>query len=345
VSDVDVDVLVVGGGPVGVAASIVAAGAGLRTAVIERRPDPVDKACGEGLMPSAVHALARIGVDPPGVPFAGIRYVSASGDVTAAARFRGGPGRGVRRTRLHDCLTARAVAAGVTRVTGQVTTVRLEPDRVVAGGLSAGWLLAADGLHSTVRRQLGLDRPPRVRPRFGLRAHFAVQPWTDLVEVHWTDGAEAYVTPVGDNEVGVAVLTHVRGVPYHEWLTRFPALAVRLGRSPQIAGVLGAGPLEQNVAARTRGRVLLVGDASGYVDALTGEGVALGLAQAGAAVRCILAGRPDRYDRAWATTTRRYRVLTRTLLYAAEREPLRRAVVPAAAALPPVFRAAVRALA
>ena len=288
--------LVVGGGPVGLASAVIAAQRGLSVAVVERRAEPVDKACGEGLMPSAVAALAELGVDPPGVDFTGIRYVDARGHRSAVARFAAGPGRGVRRTALVDALSARVDALGVKRVRADVTGVDRRPDHVVAAGVTARWLLGADGLHSTVRQAIGGQGVPRVRPRYGLRRHFGVRPWTDLVEVHWTDGAEAYVTPVAPNMVGVAVLTDVRGPDHVAWMERFPALAARLDGAEPVSRVLGAGPLEQNVTRRWSGRVLLVGDAAGYVDALTGEGVSLGIATAQAALTCVLEGRPDRYE-------------------------------------------------
>ena len=341
----DVDLLVVGGGPVGLGTALLGVRAGLSVAVIEQRTDPVDKACGEGLMPGALQILAGIGVDPPGRPLAGISYHEATGRRSARARFTAGAGRGVRRTTLHAALADAADSAGVKRLSGRVGGVRQYPDRVEAAGVTGGYLAAADGLRSVVSRQYGLDRPRRIRPRYGLRRHFAVRPWSDMVEVHWADGAEAYVTPVGPELVGVAVLTHQRGRSFDEWMSSFPALARRLDASASASGTRGAGPLERNVARRVIDRVLLVGDAAGYVDALTGEGIAVGLAAAQRLVSCVLADNPDAYEAEWRQVSRRYRVMTRTLLFAALRPPLRSTVVPAAAALPSVFGRAIDALA
>jgi len=340
----DADVLVAGGGPVGLAAAVLATRYGLRACVVEPRPAPLDKACGEGLMPSAVRALGALGVQPGGRPFRGIAYVDAKGGRSAQAYFRHGPGLGVRRTELHGALADRAERAGVERLAARVGEVRQDVLGVEAAGVRARWLIAADGLHSPVRAQLGLGRPPRSAHRWGLRRHYAVQPWSDLVEVHWADDAEAYVTPVGDHLVGVAVLTAVRGRRYEDWAASFPALGERLAGAAAVTSALGAGPLEQNVGRRVAGRVLLVGDAAGYVDALTGEGLALGMAQAAAAVACITRGRPTDYEGEWRRVSRRYRYITRGVLAAAGRPWLRPAVVPAAAALPGVFGTLVRAL-
>ena len=338
-----IDVLVAGGGPAGLATAIRCAQAGLAVTVAEPRAVPIDKACGEGLMPSAVTRLAALGVRPAGRPLRGIRYLDASHRVEA--RFRHGDGLGVRRTTLHTALAARAAELSIPVLPVRVTSVTQDGGGVTAAGLRARYLVAADGLHSTIRRACGLD-PPRARhPRFGLRRHYRLAPWTDLVEVHWAGGAEAYVTPVGPHEVGVAILTDTRGPDHAAWLGAFPALGARLRGAEPTTRVLGAGPLEQNVSRRAVGRVLLVGDAAGYVDALTGEGVSLGVATAAAAVDCVAADRPDHYERLWRDATRRYRLLTRAVLFAAQHDPLRSAVVPAAGLLPPLYGAAVRVLA
>ncbi len=336
----DVDLLVAGGGPIGLATALYARRAGLSVAVVERRADPVDKACGEGLMPAAVAALGDLDVALDGRPFTGIRYLAPGRSV--AAEFRAGPGLGVRRTVLHAALAARADAAGVKRVQDTVTTVRQDGTGVTSGGLRAGWLVAADGLHSPIRRALGLERPaPGVR-RYGLRRHLVLPPWSDHVEVHWAERAEAYVTPVADDLVGVALLVGEAGrASYDELLASFPVLRARLRGARPATEVRGAGPLRQVATAPRAGRVLLVGDAAGYVDALTGEGIAVGLATARAAVDAVVAGRPEAYPRAWRAATRRYRWSATALLQVTARPALRRRLVPAAAALPAAFGLAV----
>lgn len=337
-----IDLLVAGGGPVGLAVAVRARAAGLTVTVVEPRETPVDKACGEGLMPSGLRALQSLGVDPEGRPFHGIRYIADNRRVEA--RFRTGPGRGVRRTALHAALAARADDAGVERVTGRVQDVCQRADHVDADGLRARWLVAADGLHSPVRRSLGLDRPSVRAARFGLRRHFRVVPWSDLVEVHWSRTAEAYVTPVSAELVGVALLG-AAGPGFAETMQCFGELSDRLAEAEAVTPVRGAGPLRQGARQPSYGRVLLVGDAAGYVDALTGEGLATGLATAEAAVAAICAGRPELYDARWRAATRRYRWLTLTLLQAANHPALRRRIVPAAARVPWLFSRAVDALA
>ena len=185
-----------------------------------------------------------------------------------------------------------------------------------------------------------MDRPSSGARRFGLRRHFAVAPWSDYVEVHWADGAEAYVTPVGPDLVGVAVLFTGRG-DYDHWLGRFPAIRSNVDGAAYASDVRGAGPLRQRAATPAAGRVLFVGDAAGYVDALTGEGISVGLRSAAALVDCVRTDRPSDYARAWRRATRRYRLFTEPLVRAAAVPALHRAIVPAAALMPAVFRTAV----
>jgi flavin-dependent dehydrogenase len=151
---------------------------------------------------------------------------------------------------------------------------------------------------------------------------------------------------VSDGLVGVAILTSERG-SYDSHLTAFPLLRRRLDEDEAVVAtpVLGAGPLRQRVRGRVAGRVLLVGDAAGYVDALTGEGIAVALRTSAELVRCVVEGRPDAYEQAWRRVSWECRLLTGSLLWARNRVVLAPRIVPAAAQLPVVFGAIVNRLA
>lgn len=338
----ETEVLVVGGGPIGLAAAIEARLAGLDATIVEPRVGVIDKACGEGLMPGAIPALGRLGVQPRGFPLRGVDY--RDGRRTAQHRFAAGTGLGVRRTTLHAALRARADELGVRFVTDRVDAVEQDATGVTAAGVRAEWLLAADGLHSTVARVTGLHRvTPQPRRRYGLRRHYPVDPWSDLIEVHWTPLGEIYVTPTADGVVGLALLAK-RGVRFDDALAAAPELADRVRGLEPATELRGAGPLRQNTRARTSGRVMLVGDASGYVDALTGEGIRIGLDQARAAVDALVLADPARYERAWREVTRDFRQLTGTLVRLAT-SPARRLIVPVSRAAPGLFDGAVERLA
>jgi len=333
----DTDLLIAGGGPAGLASAINARQQGLSVIVAEPRDSPIDKACGEGLMPGGLAELASLGVDPAGMPLRGIAYLNERR--RAEAPFRGGPGRGVRRTTLHAALASRAKEQDTEWISTRITGVDQDAHGVTAAGIRAKWLIAADGLHSAVRRAVGINVVPGRPRRYGVRWHYQVPAWSDFVEVHWSRWGEAYVTPVETDLVGVAILS--RGRPDLAW---FPRLAHHLlGASRGRAR--GCGPMRQVVSRRVAGRVLLVGDAAGYEDALTGEGVSLAVKQAAAAVQAIADDAPSSYESAWPRITRDYRLLTRGLVLITATTAGRRAIVPACTRLPAVFERAVQILA
>lgn len=347
--------VIAGGGPAGLASAIHAAQRGFSVHVVEPKSGVIDKACGEGLMPAGVDSLARLGIDPSplGRPFRGIRYID--GQHRAEADFAGGNGLGIRRLALHDALRTRAEALGVTWIDDRVESVQQDTAQVRAqlvGGavLESQWLIAADGLRSPIRRQLGLDLPRKRVRRIGLRRHYAVEPWSDFVEVHWHPDVEAYVTPVGPKLVGVAMLVtdklphnHTQS-PFERLLELFPALQERLAGMPTASQIRGAGPFETPVARRRAGRVLLVGDAAGYLDPLTGEGLKLGFLGAEALVDALDAGRPDLWERRWKRITRRYYWGTLGLLVITGQPWIRRQLVRVLSRAPWILGGALRVL-
>ena len=336
-----IDLLVAGGGPAGLATALHGARAGLEVVVVERRSGPIDKACGEGLMPHTLRQLERLGVSPQGRKFVGIRYLDGRRQVSAS--FRSGAGRGVRRIALHAALLDAVTAAGVKVMQGSVGEVTQDGASVWVGEMRARYLAAADGLHSPLRRSLGLEMSSSGPRRWGIRRHVQIAPWTDHVEVHWAAGAEAYVTPVADDCVGIAVLSSLRG-GFDKHLAEFAALGERV-RGHAHGPDMAAGPLRQKVRSRVAGRVLLVGDAAGYVDALTGEGLGIAFGGAELLVKCVVADRPEDYDGQWRRMSRRYRLLTAAVLRASEHGRARSWIVPAAAAMPGVFAGIVNQLA
>jgi flavin-dependent dehydrogenase len=341
------DVAILGGGPAGLATAIGARRAGLATVVLDRRRPPIEKACGEGLMPDAVGRLAELGVRlPPGEshPFRGIRYID--GEVVADGLFPGPPGLGVRRLALHRALSERAAEVGVELRWG-VPVSGLAPGGLAteAGPVAARWIVGADGLLSAVRRWAGLAGPPARQRRFGVRRHYALAPWSDRVEVYWGPGCEAYVTPVSPQEVGVAMLWSGAAAGFDDLLGRFPAdllgrfpaLRARLAGAPRASRDRGAGPLEQRVRGVVRGPIALVGDAAGYLDAITGEGLAVAFHQAAALAAALAAGDLARYAAAHRRIGRLPGIMT-SLVLACERRPaLRRRAVAALAAEPALF--------
>jgi flavin-dependent dehydrogenase len=345
-----VEIAIVGAGPAGLACAIALAARGRGATVLERGHPPLDKACGEGLMPGGVATLKALGVElPPGDarPFVGVRFLD--GARRAEGRFARGPGLGIRRTRLHEALVRRAVDCGVdlrwgTRVDGLDFTSggngRLDTS---AGPLGARWIVGADGLHSHVRRWAGLDGVPSRYERFGVRRHFEIEPWTDFVEVHWAAPdearAEAYVTPVGEREVGVVMLWSGRKAAFDELVRQVPTLWKRLEGAATLSRDRGAGPLAQRVRTVVSGRVALVGDAAGYVDAITGEGLSLAFREAVALADCLakedLSSYPARRRAiAWLPEN-----LTRLMLVAERRPRLRRRLLDRLAAKPERFDA------
>ena len=181
------DIFIAGGGPAGLAAAIAARQKGFSVIVADYARPPIDKACGEGLMPDAVLALSRLGITRgfnQGIPFRGIRFIDGKTSITG--RFPHGHGWGIRRLTLHELLIQRATEAGVsvlwgTRVSG------LKEGRVQLNGqtVESHWIIAADGQNSQVRKWMKLDRFHFQHIRVGYTQHFRVAPWTDFVEVHW----------------------------------------------------------------------------------------------------------------------------------------------------------------
>lgn len=333
------DVFIVGGGPAGLATAIAARQHGLEVTVADGTRPPIDKACGEGVMPNGVAALRRLGVAiPPGgsMAFRGIRFVAPGR--SARADFPGEPGRGVRRIVLHRLLAERAEELGVTLAWG--TRVRaITPAGVVLdeGVVACGFVVGADGERSRMRDWAGFPAVAAPGLRFGFRRHFRVHPWTDVVEVYWCDGAQVFVTPVAPTEVCVALISRDPRLRLADLFAVCPDLAPRLGGASATTAERGARSVSRRLRVVARGRVALVGEASGSLDGVSGEGLSVLFQHALALGEALAAGDLARYQAAHRRASRNPALMA-WLLLAMDRAPwLRRRALRALATEPSFF--------
>jgi flavin-dependent dehydrogenase len=248
-------------------------------------------------MPDSLTAAGALGVEIPqsaGFSFSGIRFVGHGQSV--AAKFPEGEGLGVRRTVLHELLLAHAERAGV-EFRWSAPVMGIDSGGAYAGRerVAARWIVGADGGQSSVRRWAGLDGMIRNSQRYAFRQHYEVRPWTRCVEIHWGQRCQFYVTPVAAAEVCVVVISRDPHLRMVEALSEFPELRARLDDARVTDAEQGAATATRQLWRVTRGRVALIGDASGSVDAITGEGLCLVFRQALALADAISEGRLDLY--------------------------------------------------
>lgn len=294
----ETDVLIAGGGPAGLSAAIAAKQQGLRVLVADAAKPPIDKACGEGLMPDSLAALSKLGLALDALDtgtFRGIRFIGRHESVEAL--FPTGIGRGIRRTLLHSALIDRAAELGATLL--WQTRVGTQNGAVTLNGepVRYKWLVGADGNDSRIRKFACLESGVAYERRIGLRRHFKVRPWSDFVEIYWGDDCQAYVTPIAADQVCVALIARERVGSFEAAIAQFPRLVRELNGAAVLTTVKGSITVSRTLPSVSTRNIALIGEASGSADAITGEGLAMCFRQALALGKAFAAGDLPFYER------------------------------------------------
>jgi len=297
----ETDVFIAGGGPAGLAAAIAARQKGFSVVLADGSEPPIDKACGEGMMPGTLEALAALGVRVPkgaGYRFRGIQFVENGRRV--AADFPEGDGVGIGRPILHELLIQKAEECGVRLLwKTPVTGISQEGVQVSGRVLRTRWILGADGSGSRVRKWSGLEANRLRTQRYATRRHYRVRPWTDYMEIHWGKRAQAYVTPVSTGEVCIVMMAErAEDADFDRALAGMPELRERIIGAELSGRERGAITLMHRLRRVSKANVALVGDASGGVDAITGEGMRLTFQQAAAVAEAMARGDLRGYGKA-----------------------------------------------
>lgn len=290
-------------------------------------------------MPDSIAVLHRLGVNVPcdaGFDFRGIRFSDAHSSVTAD--FPNGVGTGVRRLLLHELLLQRAREVGVTCFWG-AKRVQLMGKQVNVDGrtLTSDLLVAADGHNSSIRRLCRLHEVVRERRRYGFRRHFRIPPWSPYVELHWGRNCQIYVTPVAAEEVCIASLSSTPDIRLRDALAQFPEVRQRLAGAECVSREMGGVSVSRKLRRVCRDDIALVGDASGSLDAITGEGLCLSFKQALALAESVESGNLYEYQPRHEKLGRRARCMNHLLLMLDAHPRLRHRAMRSLASCPDVF--------
>lgn len=297
------DVTIAGAGPAGAMAALVLARRGLRVRLVERAGFPRPKLCGDTLNPGALALLDRYVDTAPlcarGLPLSGMR-LSGPGGAQVEGRYPAGiTGLSVLRCDLDQWLATQAVAAGAMFDDGVLVRGPIRRDGGVAGVVivtPAGdrahpsrLVIAADGRTSVLARACGLVFTPARPRRWALGTYADGVAGVDpaLGEMHVRPGGYLGLAPVPDGRTNVCLVVpraRAAAAVADPWaairaaVDGDPALAPRLAHARPVARPVVLGPMALDATAAGVPGLLLAGDAAGFVDPMTGDGLRFAIA-------------------------------------------------------------------
>ncbi|MEO8639670.1 MAG: geranylgeranyl reductase family protein [Chloroflexota bacterium] len=311
------EVLVVGAGPAGSAVAAALAARGRDVLLVESHAHPRPKACAEYASPRIVEELRRLGLSDEAwktdaLPLEGMRVIRGDDAVDIGYRDQGGQRSawGLERTRFDATLAAHAAASGarlmehtslvdvgwrggIGGIGGRVARAALRtPDG--QRGVRCRWLIGADGARSRVSQALAVEGWVGMPRRLGLVAHYeGVPQLVEHGEMHVGPGYYVGLAPLAGDRLNVGMALPLDGdrQPAEERfaaaIAGIPAVAERLKGRNRLTPIIGASPIGHRVRRAAGRGWMLVGDAAGFIDPFTGEGIYRALRSARAAAEAL----------------------------------------------------------
>ena len=327
----DCDVLVIGAGPAGSAVATALAASGREVLLLERSAHPRPKACAEYASPRIAEELRLLGLPRDrwrgdALPLTGMRVIRGNDAVEIRYRDASGPRTawGLDRLIFDAVLAAHATDRGARLLERAAFDEPVWTDGRVSGALvrtpdgqravTCRWLIGADGARSRVAARLGVERRVLAPRRLGMVAHYEGDPeLADHGEMHIGRGWYVGLAPLAGGRLNVGMALpldgRIRGSArerFQAGIDGIPAVAARLRGLKQLTPIRGASPIGQRVARAAGPGWMLVGDAAGFIDPFTGEGIYRALRSARAAAEALAGGDLGAEDRYRAARRRAF---------------------------------------